>query len=129
MNHLIILLCMLFSYTYLGGTGEKADPQLLLGSWKIDMSPQDLTDENFALMRIEQVEGNQFEGIFYREGVRIQNGKLNTQLGKLYGALVSADGTGQYNTAFYYEDGLLHGSTHAIERNFLSVWTAKKIKE
>lgn len=129
MNHLIILLCMLCSYSLLGGTGQRTDPELLLGSWQIDMSPQDLSDENFALMRIEKLDGNSFEGIFYREGVRIQNGQINTQLSKLYGALVSEDGTGHYNTAFYYEDGLLHGSTHVIERNFLSVWTAKKIKE
>jgi len=129
MNHLIILLCMLCSYSLLDGTKQNPDPRLLIGSWKIDMSPQDLSDENFALMRIEKLEGNGFEGIFYREGVQIQNGQINTQLDKLYGALVSEDGTGHYNTAFYYEDGLLHGSTHAIERNFLSVWTAKKIKE
>lgn len=129
MNYLIILLCMLCSYSLLDGPGQKADPQLLLGSWQIDMSPQDFSDENFALMRIEKLEDNGFEGIFYREGVQIQHGQINTQLGKLYGALISEDGTGHYNTAFYYEDGLLHGSTHAIERNFLSVWTAKKIKE
>ena len=129
MNHLIFLLCLFCFQPFWDGGEQKTDPQLLIGSWKIDMSPQDLSDENYAIMRIEKLEENRFEGIFYREGVRIQNGQINTQLGRLYGALVSADGTGQYNTAFYYEDGRLHGSTHAIERNFLSVWTAKKIEE
>jgi hypothetical protein len=67
-------------------------------------------------------------GEFYREGVQIRNAQINTQLGIIYGALISGDGTGDYNTTFYYKGGVLHGSTHAVNRNFLSVWTATKEK-
>ena len=93
------------------------------------MSPQDSTDSNFALMHIKQVTASSFTGDFYREGVEIKNAQLNTQTGKLYGALTSGDNSGTYNTTFFYQDGKLYGSTHAIEKSFLSVWTATKITE
>jgi len=105
---------------------QNVDTSVLLGTWKLDMSPQDKTDENFAMMKITKVESNTFEGEFYREGVKLQEGRLNTKLDILYGALVSGDGTGQYNTSFYYKDGKLVGTTHAIGRNFLAVWEATK---
>jgi hypothetical protein len=101
-------------------------PDVLIGEWKLDMSPQDQTDNNFAMMRIESVDDNVLKGTFYREGVAIQKGQINTQRGIVYGALVSGDNSGLYNTTFYFEDGKLYGSTHALDRNFLSVWIAEK---
>ena len=98
----------------------------LVGSWKLDMSPQDTTDSNFAMMNITKVEGNTFEGEFYREGVKITNAQINTQLGVVYGALVSGDNSGTYNTTFIYKNGMLEGTTHSIDKKFLSVWTATK---
>ena len=105
------------------------DPNVLLGEWILDMSPHTRADSNFALMNITHVEEHSFEGEFYREGVRIQNAQINTQLGVLYAALVSEDGTGTYNTSFYYKEGVLYGTTHAVNRNFLSVWIAKKARK
>ncbi|MEM6721059.1 MAG: hypothetical protein AAF611_17150 [Bacteroidota bacterium] len=105
---------------------QKVDTNILVGEWKLDMSPQNATDANFAKMIITKVDENTFKGYFYREGVRIRSGRLNTQLGFIYGALVSGDNSGTYNTSFYYKDGKLYGSTHAIGREFLAVWTATK---
>ena len=105
---------------------KTVDTNVLVGTWKLDMSPQNTTDANFAMMKITKVANNTFTGEFYREGVSIRNAKINTQLGIIYGALISGDGSGDYNTTFYYKDGKLHGSTHAIEREFLAVWTATK---
>lgn len=105
---------------------EKVDTNILVGAWKIDMSPQDTTDANFAKMIITKVDNNTIKGYFYRDGVRIRNGRINTQTGIIYGALVSGDNSGEYNTSFYYKDGKLYGSTHAIEKGFLAVWTATK---
>lgn len=102
------------------------DLNVLVGDWKIDMSPQDKTDSNFALMKITKTQDNSFEGEFYREGVKIRNAQINTQLEVIYGALVSGDNSGIYNTTFYYKDDVLHGSTHSIDKNFLAVWTATK---
>ena len=102
------------------------DLNVLIGKWKLDMSPQDKTDSNFAMMNITKVEGNTFEGEFYREGVKITNAQINTQLGVVYGALVSGDNSGTYNTTFVYKNGMLEGTTHSIDKKFLSVWTATK---
>lgn len=102
------------------------DLNVLVGKWKLDMSPQDDTDSNFAMMEISSIEGNSFTGVFYREGVKIKNAHINTQLGIIHAALISGDGTGDYNTSFYYKDGVLQGTTHAVNRNFLAVWTATK---
>lgn len=105
---------------------EKVNPEVLLGKWILDMSPQNKEDNNFAMMEVKSIKGDDMKGNFYREGVKIQNGKINTQNGVLYGALVSGDNSGSYNSSFYYKDGLLYGSTHAIDRGFLSVWVARK---
>ena len=110
---------------------QKTDPidlNVLVGHWQLDMSPQDTTDANFAMMHITKIVDHSFEGEFYREGVKIRNAQINTQLGIIYGSLISGDGTGTYNTTFYYQEGVLHGTTHAVDRNFLSVWTAVKTK-
>ena len=123
-----LLLGLTFLYTKSNSTYTtvQTDIQLLIGTWKLDMSPEDKTDNNFAMMRITKVEKNSIKGIFYREGVTIREGRINTQTGVLYGALVSGDNSGNYNSTFYYKDGMLYGSTHALKRGFLSVWTATK---
>ena len=102
------------------------DLNVLVGKWKLDMSPNDKTDSNFAMMEITKIVDNTFEGVFYRDGVSIRDAQINTQLGIIYAALISGDGTGDYNTTFYYKDGVLQGTTHAVNRNFLAVWTATK---
>jgi hypothetical protein len=108
------------------GSSTEADPQELIGMWKLDMTPHIPDDNQFAIMEISKIKDNAFKGTFYREGVKIQNGQLNTSTGRIYGALISGDNSGSYNTSFYFENGKLYGSTHAIERNFLSVWVATK---
>lgn len=104
------------------------DLQQLVGEWKLDMSPQDTTDSNFAMMRIDKITSKSVEGTFYREGVKMREGRVNTQLDVIYVALISGDNSGDYNTTFYYKNGKLYGSTHAIKKDFLAVWTAEKIK-
>lgn len=123
----LLLICILIPLLACGQ--ESKETQVLIGTWKLDMSPQDTTDNNFAMMRIEKISGDSFEGTFYREGVKLTNGKLNTQRGIVYGALVSGDNSGSYNTSFYLKDGKLYGSTHAIDRNFLAVWIATKTED
>jgi len=105
---------------------QKVDTSILIGEWILDMTPENTNDANFAKMIITKVDNTTFKGYFYRDGVRIRDGRLNTQQGIIYGALVSGDNSGDYNTAFYYKDGKLHGSTHALGRGFLAVWIATK---
>ncbi|MFK7749484.1 MAG: hypothetical protein AB8B65_13900 [Kordia sp.] len=126
--YVLVITVILLIPNLTNAQSKDIDVNVLVGTWKLDMTPQDTTDENFAMMKITKIKNNSFMGEFYREGVAIRNAQLNTQLGIIYGALISGDGTGDYNTTFYYKNGILHGSTHAIERNFLSVWTATKEK-
>ena len=126
---LLSLCLILLSFGGFEKMSHEVDVNVLVGEWRLDMSPQDQTDANFAMMKITKVEGKSFKGDFYRKGVKIKNAQINTQLGLIYGALTSGDRSGSYNTTFYYKDGTLHGTTHAIEKQFLSVWTATKINE
>ena len=123
----VVLISVFLSVPQLSkAQSTELDLTVLVGKWKLDMSPQDQTDANFAVMEISEVDGNSFTGVFYREGVEIKNAQLNTQLGVIYGALISGDNSGEYNSSFYLKDDVLHGTTHAVKRNFLAVWTATK---
>ncbi len=124
---LSLFIFSLFMTSAFSQENEKVDPNVLLGEWKLDMSPDDENDTNFAMMRITNVENKKIQGTFYREGVKLKNGQINTQLGIIYAALTSGDNSGEYNTTFYFENGKLYGTTHALNRNFLSVWIAEKV--
>ena len=123
---------LLFSiFTFFGIVNSQAqitdiDLQELVGTWKLDMTPQDTTDNNFAMMSITKINSQMVEGEFYRTSVAIKEGRVNTQSGTIYVALISGDNSGEYNSTFYYKDGMLFGSTHAVDRGFLAVWTATK---
>jgi hypothetical protein len=123
---LIAIAIMILSTSSIMAQSDPLDLTQLLGSWKLDMSPQDTTDTNFALMEITSIDENSLSGTFYREGVKIQEGRVNTLSGRIYAALISGDNSGKYHSAFYYEEGVLYGTTHAIDRGFLSVWVATK---
>lgn len=117
----------LVTLTITAQENSKIDPQVLVGKWKLDMSPQNTSDNNFAMMRITSVANQKLKGTFYREGVALKNGQINTQMGTIHGALTSGDNSGSYNTSFYYDNGKLFGTTHAIERGFLAVWVAERV--
>lgn len=126
---LFLLVLSTFSYTYETAHARLTiDTHVLIGKWKIDLSPENKSDDKFAMMEISEVNGKTITGTFYREGVKMKDGQLNTQTGIIYGALTSSDRSGKYNTSFYLKDGMLYGTTHSLGRNFLSVWTAIKLK-
>ena len=102
------------------------DLKVLKGTWKLDLTPENKEDTNYAVMKIDRIENNLVEGEFYREGVAIQEGRTNTQSGRIYVALISGDNSGIYNSAFYYENGKIYGTTHSINRDFLAVWEGEK---
>ena len=108
---------------------HSVDPSELIGHWKIDLSPQDNNDDNFAKMIITSVEENSIEGVFYGDGVKIKEGRVTTSSGIIYAALIPGDNSGRYNTSFHFEDGMLYGTTHALDKDFLAVWKAIKLSE
>ncbi len=128
MKSIFLLICLLITSPL--SFAEKSKPDnskvSLIGVWKLDMTPSNLNDNNFAKMVIRKIDNNQLQGEFYRDGVEINAGRINTQNGRVYAALVSSDNSGSYNSSFYLKDGILYGTTHAIERDFLAVWTATK---
>jgi hypothetical protein len=130
MKALFVIGAIVFGSTYFYPTREKMLPsdelQVLVGEWQLDMSPQNTNDDNFAMMEIKSINEKTFKGTFYRKGVKIREGRINTQTGVIYAALVSGDNSGEYNTSFYYQDGKLYGSTHSLDRDFLAVWVATK---
>ena len=124
MKTILLPLCMCLVLTSLKAQSTQTSD--LIGEWQLDMSPEDTEDERFAMMRIDKIENMAFSGTFYREGVIIEKGQLNTQLSTVYGALISRDNSGSYNSTFFLKDGKLYGSTHAIDRGFLAVWIGTK---
>lgn len=42
---------------------------------------------------------------------------------------MTSDGTGPYNSAARLEGDVLIGTTHSIGRDFVALWTARKVKE
>ena len=122
-----IILVSITLLLFFGVANCQDNPELLIGKWKLDMSPQDQTDDNFAMMEIKSVKDNEMKGTFYREGVKLKEGQINTQTDVIYGALMSSDNSGTYNSTFYLKDGKLYGTTHAVDRGFLAVWVAEKV--
>lgn len=121
----------IISFLFIGHQGYSQegtlDLQELVGTWKLDMSPENKTDSNFAMMKIVAISDNKVVGEFYREGVSIREGRTNTQTGKIYVALISGDNSGEYNSTFYFENDKIFGSTHSVDKDFLSVWVGEKI--
>lgn len=125
----VLLFSLLFIPIGMRAQSTDLDLTVLVGKWKLDMSPQDKTDSNFAMMNITKIEGNSFKGEFYREGVKIKEGRITTSEGIIYAALISGDNSGTYNTSFYFKDDMLYGTTHSLGKDFLAVWNAIKISE
>jgi hypothetical protein len=121
-----ILFVILSQGIYSYSQTSHADLQDLVGNWKLDLSPENPSDSNFAIMNITSITSNTFEGNFYQESAAIKEGRINKQLGIIYAALISGDNSGEYYSSFYMKDGVLHGSTHSEGRDFLAVWTATK---
>ncbi len=129
-TRILFFVCtVFFSIPFASAQSQSPDVSVLEGYWKLDMTPENPSDSNFAQMIITSTKDNQIQGSFYRDGVSMKEGRINTQTGVIHAALVSQDNSGKYNTSFYYEDGKLYGTTHSLSRDFLSVWTASKVAE
>lgn len=80
-------------------------------------------------MIISSVDKNSIEGIFYRDGVKIREGRIAISQGIIHAALISSDQSGTYNTSFHFNEGILYGTTHSLGKDFLAVWEAIKLSE
>jgi hypothetical protein len=100
----------------------------LLGQWRVDLtsSPAEgVKGRYYTDMMIDSVKGDRVTGTFY--GSRMENGRINRSWGGIRFAFVTRDGGGGvYHHSGEMVDGrLIRGLSHAIDRDFLSVWTAQ----
>lgn len=107
-------------------TPVSAEP--LLGQWRVDLTatPAEGTKGRYYTdMVVESVQGDRIAGTFY--GSRMENGRINRSWGGIRFAFITRDGGGGvYHHSGEMVDGrLIRGLSHAIDRDFLSVWTAQ----
>ncbi len=102
---------------------EAPQAGVLVGNWKADLRPTPDAEPYFAPFVVTSATENALTGSFY--GSPIREGRVNVLWGKPYFAFVTDDGSGSYHTAGYWEAGTLHGTTHSLGRDFVSVWTAE----
>ncbi|MDW3648416.1 MAG: hypothetical protein R8P61_15225 [Bacteroidia bacterium] len=106
---------------------EQKDPfKELEGTWKLDLSPANLEDDNFTELVIKEISPLGLKGSFYYS--KLREGRVNINFDGVYFAFVTDDGSGDYNTTAIFKEGKLMGTTHSLGRDFLSVWTAVKVK-
>ena len=113
-----------------------ADPALvaptnaepLIGDWRVDLTaaPEEgVKGRYYTDMKIVTVDGNRITGTFY--GSKMEKGRINRAWGTVHFAFVTHDGGGgEYHHSGEFIDGrLIRGLSHAIDRDFLAVWTAQ----
>ena len=103
-----------------------ADPIMVV--WRVDLTASPAEGKNahyYAQMEIASVDGNRITGTFY--GSKMENGRINRSWGGVRFAFITHDGGGgTYHHSGELVDGrLIRGLSHAIDRDFLSVWTAQ----
>jgi len=106
---------------------EAQSAQPLVGQWRVDLtsSPREgVTGRYYTDFVVTSVDDNRIEGTFY--GSPIEQGRINRSWGGVRFAFVTHDGGGgTYNHSGELVDGrLIRGLSQALDRDFLSVWTA-----
>jgi len=104
-----------------GGSGAEA----LVGTWRVDLRPTPDAPPYFQEFVVTRIDGKSFEGRFY--GSPIANARLNSDWGVVHFAFTTGDGGGAYNSSGVLTDAGLSGTTHSIGREFLAVWTARRV--
>jgi hypothetical protein len=106
-----------------------ADPNRLVGTWRVDLRPTPDAPPYYQTFVISSVKDDRLSGTFYNTEIR--DGRTNKDWGAaVYFAFTTNDGSGAYHTAGRLtSNGRLEGTTHAVGRGFLSVWSAERVPE
>lgn len=102
----------------------RADAAALVGTWTVDLRPMPDAEPYFKTFVVERVEGRTLAGSFYDS--EVTDGHVNADWGAVHFAFTTSDGVGEYHTAGVLEGGRLRGTTHAVGRGFLAVWSAER---
>jgi len=103
-----------------------AEPAALVGTWTVDLRPTPDAEPYSKTFVVERVEGRTLEGSFYDS--TLSDGHVNADWGAVHFAFTTRDGAGEYHTAGVLEGGRLRGTTHAVGRGFLAVWSAERAR-
>ncbi len=98
----------------------------LIGAWRVDLTNKPGDQAYYAEMVVTAVTDDRIAGAFY--GSPMEKGRITRDWGTVRFAFVTRDGGGGvYNHSGELVDGrLLRGLSHALDRDFLSVWTADR---
>ncbi len=102
----------------------RPDPQALLGTWKVDLRPKPGEPDYFKEFVVKEVTGKTFKGTFY--DTEFENGHINADWDTVYFAFTTGDKSGLYAHSGAIRNGRLEGLSHAVGREFLSVWKAER---
>ncbi len=124
MKPLLAILTLLLVSTAATPVPQGPDASDLVGVWRVDLRPTPDAAPYYRTMTIEAVEDGQITGSFY--GSKIKIGHVNTDWDAVHFAFVTKDGRTAYHTTGRLVEGRLEGTTHAPNRDFLSVWSAER---
>ena len=98
----------------------------LVGEWRVDLTSKPGAEPYYAVMTVKSVDGDRITGVFYDSPM--EKGRITRAWGSVRFAFVTHDKNGgTYNTSGEFVDGrLIRGVTHALDRDFLSIWTADR---
>jgi len=118
----ILLLTLLLAA---GAAAQTVPTDSLAGAWTVDLRPAPEADFYGVPFVVDSVyTDSTFAGSFH--GSRVQNATFNLSWGVTRFAFTTDDGGSVYHTSGVLHDGWLEGTTHAVQRGFLSYWTATR---
>jgi hypothetical protein len=102
-----------------------AEPDGLVGTWRVDLRPTPGAAPFYQTFVVTSVKGGRLGGRFY--DTEIRDGWINKDWGAVHFAFTTSDNSGAYHTAGRLVKGRIEGTTHAVGRGFLAVWTAERV--
>lgn len=96
----------------------------LIGKWKVSLRSSSGDVMGTTDFVVTESDGKTVKGTFY--GSPLRQVHIATVGPALHFAFVTSDTNSVYHGAARFVAGRLEGSTHALDRGFLSVWTAER---
>lgn len=103
-----------------------SDWNSLIGEWKVSLRSSSGEVMGTTMFLITEANGKTVRGSFY--GSPLRQVHVASVDGTLHFAFTTSDVNSLYHGTARFAAGRLEGSTHALDRGFLSVWTAERLK-
>lgn len=97
----------------------------LIGEWKVSLRSSSGRLMGTTTFVVSEADGKTIKGSFYGSPLRqVHTASVD---GTLHFAFITSDVNSLYHGTARFAAGRLEGSTHALDREFLSVWTAERV--